>query len=192
MKKIPCLFKRDFNTKGRQTLIYNEVTEGCEWVLKGEGIPYIKIDGTACRIKEGVLYKRYDAKHGKIPPSNFEPCEETPDLITGHWPGWIPVGLEPDSIWHREAFEQSNCKNRDGTYELVGPKIKNNPEGLDRHTLLPHTSFKIIERIYLSYEGLCLYLRKNNVEGIVFHHPDGRMAKIRRSDYGFEWPIKDK
>ena len=26
------------------------------------------------------------------------------------------------------------------------------------------------------------------VEGIVWHHPDGRMVKIKRKDFGFKWP----
>ena len=28
-----------------------------------------------------------------------------------------------------------------------------------------------------------------DIEGIVWHHPDGRMAKIKRRDFGLSWPI---
>ncbi|MFL5354397.1 hypothetical protein [Archangium sp.] len=30
-----------------------------------------------------------------------------------------------------------------------------------------------------------LYLRDRDIEGIVFHHPDGRAAKLKGSDFGF-------
>lgn len=45
-------------------------------------------------IRGGRLFKRYDAKHGKIPPPDFEPAQP-PDDVTGHWPGWVPVGEGP-------------------------------------------------------------------------------------------------
>ena len=28
------------------------------------------------------------------------------------------------------------------------------------------------------------------IEGIVWHHPDGRMAKIKARDFGIQWPPK--
>ena len=62
MKKIPSLFKRDY--EGNR-LVYPEVVEGCEWVLAGEGVASRKWDGTACLVQDGKLYKRYDAKQGK-------------------------------------------------------------------------------------------------------------------------------
>ena len=40
------------------------------WVFKGEGIPTRKRDGTACAVIDGVLYLRYDAKHGKPAPAD--------------------------------------------------------------------------------------------------------------------------
>lgn len=47
-------------------LVRNEVTPGCEWVLAGEGIPTRKFDGSACMIENQQMFKRYDAKNGKI------------------------------------------------------------------------------------------------------------------------------
>jgi hypothetical protein len=37
-----------------------------------------------------------------------------------------------------------------------------------------------------SFEALKKYLELNDMEGIVFHHPDGRMAKIRKTDFGIK------
>ena len=138
MKKIKSLFKRDYESKDR--LVYNEVVEGCEWVLEGEGIATRKYDGTSCMIKEGVLYKRYDAKNGKKPPKGFIPAQD-PDPITGHWPGWIVVDFsKPENKYHKQAFEleadiQEYMELEEGTYELCGPKINGNPEHFDFHVL---------------------------------------------------------
>src|SRR6476620_6230466 len=102
MKKVPCLFQRDFGG-GREPLARPEVTPGCEWVLAGEGVATRKRDGTACAVVGGVLHLRYDAKRGKQPPPDAVPCQE-PDAVTGHWPHWLPVGDRPEGKWHREAW----------------------------------------------------------------------------------------
>ena len=59
MRKIPSLFKRDY--EGTR-LVYDEVVPGSEWVLAGEGVATRKWDGTACMVRDGRLYKRYDCK----------------------------------------------------------------------------------------------------------------------------------
>ena len=35
------------------------------------------------------------------------------------------------------------------------------------------------------FDGLKLYLEHRDIEGIVWHHPDGRMVKIKKRDFGF-------
>ena len=84
MKKIPTLFERVFDNH-HKVGINNKVHPGMEWVLGGEGTATEKIDGSCCAVIDGVFYKRYDAKRGKIPPANAIPCCD-PDPITGHWP----------------------------------------------------------------------------------------------------------
>lgn len=49
MKKIPCLFVREFSGP-RDSHITEAVTPGCEWVLASEGISTRKRDGTACAV----------------------------------------------------------------------------------------------------------------------------------------------
>jgi len=136
MKKIISLFQRNYEG---DRLVRDEVVPGAEWVLAGEGEATRKFDGTCCMIRGGVLFKRYDAKKGKTPPAGFEAAQEA-DPITGHHPGWVPVGDEPDSRFHREAMHPALA---DGTYELVGPKIQGNPDGFNAHTLIPHGEMKL-------------------------------------------------
>ena len=206
MKKMPCLFVRNFH--GRSFDITEQVTPGCEWVIAGEGVASIKRDGTACMVRNGQLFKRYDAKHGKTPPTGFEPCGE-PDPVTGHHPGWVPVPTETDGpadvVWHQLAWQRWDGVDgfglADGTYELCGPMVQGNPENLAVHTFIKHgaeTSLgyqpppKTMFVVLRSFEALREFLRTFPHEGLVFAHPDGRMCKIRRDDFGFEWPLKKK
>lgn len=152
---------------------------GAEWVVAGEGRATLKLDGTCCMIRGGVLYKRYDAKKGKIPPAEFEPAQE-PDAVTGHWPGWLPVGDGPGDQWHREGLEM--IASEDGTYELCGPKIQGNPLNLPRHTLIRHGSTELPD-VPRDFDGLKDFLKDFPHEGVVWHHPDGRMVKIKRKDF---------
>ena len=192
MKKMPCLFERTFHSKSAFE-IHDRVTPGCEWVLAGEGTPTVKFDGTACAVIHGELYKRYDAKRGKTAPPGAIPCDE-PDPVTGHHPHWIRVGDEPESKHHRAAWEECSAKRMsgwtDGTYELCGPKFQGNPHGISEPVFYAHGSVGVnLERSQRSFEGLKAFLETFEYEGIVFHHRDGRMCKIRRSDFGFPWPI---
>lgn len=159
----------------------DEVVPGAEWVLAGEGVATRKFDGTCCMVRNGRLYKRYDAKHGKTPPVGFEPAQE-PDPKTGHWPGWLPVGDGPEDRWHREAFKGDEL---DGTYELCGPKLQGNPEGYTTHVLVRHGAEALPEEPR-DYASIREFLAKANIEGIVWHHPDGRMVKIKAKDFGLK------
>lgn len=185
MQKIISLFKRDYEGT-RQ--VYNEVVPGAEWVLAGEGRPTIKWDGTSCMIRDGAIYKRYDAKHGKTPPTGFIPAQE-PDPTTGHWPGWIQCSRNnPQDKWHFEAFDVFPFA--DGTYELCGPKVNGNPHRFTQHTLIPHGVDMLFD-VPRDFDGIREYLTNDaTLEGIVWHHDDGRLVKIKRKDFGLQWPPK--
>jgi hypothetical protein len=196
MRKMPCLFEREFHSFRSFTLL-KTVTPGCDWVIAGIGTASRKRDGTACLVREGVLYKRYDAKQGKAPPANGIPCDPQPDPVTGHWPHWIPVGEEPESKWHLaawRAFHQlHSLPLEDGTYELCGPHFSPT-EGLEVDRFFKHGSEPITDG-YLdrTWDDIYIFLKNNNIEGIVFVHPDGeRMVKIRRDDYGLPWKPTEK
>lgn len=186
MKKTPSLYLRDFSTPNAD--LTREVNPDCLWVVAGEGVATRKYDGTACRIvwseetDDWVLYKRFDAKQGKTPPPGFEPADD-PDPITGHWPGWIKVGAEPESKWHREALDCVLPNIMEGTFELCGPKIQGNPEDFDEHVLILHGVTKLYE-VPTGFDELQSWLAERDIEGVVWHHPDGRMAKIKKKDFG--------
>jgi hypothetical protein len=182
MQKTPSLFKRDYEGT-RQ--VYNEIVEGCEWVINGEGAATVKIDGTCCMVKDNVLYKRYDAKQGKTPPDGFIASQE-PDEKTGHWPGWMQVTDNAADKWHVEAWHNAHDSLPDGTYELIGPKVQGNPHGQSAHSLVRHGATQI--EAPRDFDGLKSWFENNVIEGIVWHHPDGRMCKIKRKDFGLKWP----
>jgi len=187
MKKIPTMFERDW--EGTR-LVIDKLAPGCEWVLV-EGLATEKIDGTSCLVRDGKLYKRYDCKKGKTPPPGWEKCEDEPDPITGHWPGWVPVGDGPEDKWHREAFDTSLPNS---TYELVGPRVQGNPYGLARHIFRPHGE-RIFYGIPRTFNELRQWLAdRPQYEGIVFWRnladPDCDKCKIKRRDFGLPWPVK--
>jgi hypothetical protein len=184
MQKIISLFQRNYDG---DRLVRNEVVPGAEWVINGEGVATRKWDGTCCMIKDGELYKRYDAKKGKTPPEGFIPAQE-PDAVTGHWPGWLKVGQGKEDRWHREALEIMSDTEplEDGTYELIGPKINGNKENWHHHELIRHGYSKTFFPGGVTFETVKRFLQESDIEGIVWHHPDGRMVKIKAKDFGIK------
>lgn len=191
MKKIPCLFKKVYDDGGYLGVV-NEVTPGCEWVLNGEGVATEKVDGAACAIIDGVLYRRFDAKNGKQPPEGAIPCQPEPDPVTGHWPHWYQVSDRTAADRHFiHAYVNTPWVDEDGTYEAVGLHFQRNPYRLDDDFLERHGRIKIKD-CPRDFEGIRVYLHTHNIEGIVFHRGNGEMCKIRRKDFGFKWPVKEK
>jgi len=189
MKKISTLYKKNPENLG---LVINEVDPQNAWVFTDDGVKATrKFDGTACAIIDGQLYKRYDVKKGKTVPDGAIPCQE-PDAITGHWPHWIACKRDnPADKFHFEGYDNFvdwyGWKPKDGTYELCGPKVQGNPEKYDLHCLEPHGDKVLLGIVNpLNFENLKEYLEAVDIEGIVFHHPDGRMCKLRKSDFGIK------
>jgi hypothetical protein len=181
MKKIPTLFERDW--KGDPARVIDQVHPGCEWVLAGEGKPTLKQDGTCCMIQDGNLFKRRELRGIDRAPSGFRLIEF--DVSTDKSVGWVPVGDGPEDRYHREAFAEPDRTFPDGTYELLGPKIQGNPERASCHTLIPH-GVNILADVPRTFDGLRAWLQHQDMEGVVFHHPDGRMAKIKLRDFGYK------
>lgn len=183
MQKIISLFQRNYEGD-RQ--VRDEVVPGAEWVINGEGVATRKWDGTCCKIENGILYKRYDAKHGKTPPEGFIPAQD-PDPVTGHWPGWLKVSGANEDKWFREGFDNTAVNtNQNSTYELVGPRINGNKEGFDSHRLLIHGGM-VLKDAPRTFAELKEWFKDQDIEGIVWHHPDGRMVKIKKKDFGYKW-----
>lgn len=175
MKKIISLFQRNYEGDRK---VRDELVPGAEWVANGEGLATRKFDGTCCLIRDGVLYRRYEVKKGKQPPEGFEPATER-DPNTGKQQGWMKVGDSPSDRYHVEAMDNTLP---DGTYELCGPKVQGNPEGFQSHVLVPHGK-EILKDAPRTYNEIRKYLEDRTIEGIVWHHPDGRMVKIKKRDF---------
>jgi hypothetical protein len=181
VKKIPTIFERDW--EGDRSRVLPTPTPGCEWVFAGEGVVTKKYDGSACLYEDGQLWKRHEVREGKATPEGFRQVED--DLETGKTVGWVPVGDGPEDKWHRDALARATEELNPGTYELIGPKVQGNPEQVAQHELVPHSKAPQYE-VTRTYEGLRLALAALDIEGFVFHHPDGRMAKIKARDFGLK------
>lgn len=194
MKKVPTIFLREWPNPGRVTMKRNPLTS---WVFAGEGRVTCKIDGLACLVRDGVFYKRKEILPGKRPPKNFRAVDR--DITTGKLYGWVPVALSPENKNHMEAWNRivkARVMPADGTYELVGPLVQGNPHEFKEHALLRHGHIMLNPGILEERFKNPLYVTLKDdlelfmYEGIVWHHPDEiRMAKIKRTDFGFPWPM---
>ena len=192
MKKIPTLFKREFENH-KVVKILPEVTDGFEWVLNGEGEATIKWDGSCCAVINGELYKRYDAKKGKKPPEGAIPCCD-PDPVTGHHPHWLKCNRNnPSDKWFFEAMDYTastiDIPIPDQTYEAVGKHFNGNPYGLDYDKLIPHGKHHVYP--VRTFDGIREWLECNHSEGIVFWKDDQPQCKIKCTDFGLKWPKED-
>lgn len=205
MRKIPTLFERIYENHRVVGIIDKLTDERLQVVLDGKCVPTVKIDGSCCAVINNKWYKRYDAKAGKKVPEGAIPCQYSPDQVTGHWPHWVELNPDKaDDKWYIIAFknyfndliEKTRIQNPiipDGTYEAIGPHFQGNPYNLKMDTLYKHGD-SIIEELFnkpLTIDILIDYLSNNKIEGIVFWYNNEPLCKIKRSDFGFEWPVKD-
>ena len=182
MKKIPTLFRRDPEDMKH---VLPEVTPGCEWVLAGEGVATRKYDGTCVMLGgNGEWWARRELKAGKPKPDLFLPADYDP--ATGKTVGWVPMETSSFAKWHAEALEDG-VPYAAGTYELCGPKINGNPERFEHHRLIAHADAEPllvdVENFEEAKALVVLLDNEHGVEGIVWHHPDGRMAKLKGRDF---------
>ena len=183
MEKIPTLFDR-----GEDFKVTPKLRAGCEWVIAGEGTPTEKVDGTNVRltIRSGRVVRVEKRKN----PSRVEKQQGIID-------GWYVDADEygPDDKWIYEAVRGTDVTTwPDGEHsvEALGPNIQGNPLGLDSHRCVPFDlEIPIYQDVPRSFEGLMQFLATlesryspgHLAEGIVFHHADGRRAKIKRKDF---------
>lgn len=187
MRKVPTIFERDWN--GDRSRVVDQINPEAQWVFDGEGWPTQKLDGTSCMVRDLRLYKRREIREEELannPPADFEVADR--DATTGKVVGWVPVGYGPEDRWHDDALQHHVGDLPDGTYELIGPKVQGNPEREGRHMLIAHTSRSLViaHPFERTFGGIRDFLASVDMEGLVFHHPDGRMAKIKGRDFGLK------
>ena len=182
MKKIPTVFLRDF-TDPRHPVLTDHHNSDCAWVFAGEGVATQKYDGTCCRWDGKEWWTRREVKPGKPRPPGY--VEVSADPTTGKLIGWEPVMQSGFAKMLAEALINEPGRYPIGTFELVGPKINGNPECATGHKLILHEDAKRLDVSDLTFEGIratVLRYAELGIEGIVWHHPDGRMAKIKARD----------
>lgn len=191
MPKIECPFVRK-EVNGRY-LIMPEVNPGYEWVFADESVMAIeKLHGTnvSIIILEGAVLEMYNRTE-RVPFINKGKSYLTQAVLNAKERGWLEF-----------------LGNGQHYGEAVGPKINGNPYNLKEHLWVPFSTYCQKHLAYKSWgkypktfdaisgwfekDLLALFYAINNggdrtgfVEGVVFTHPDGRMAKIRRDM--FEW-----
>jgi hypothetical protein len=185
MQKIPTVFRRD---PGDMKRVLPEVNPECQWVLDGEGTATRKYDGTCVMLDgEDRWWARREVKPDKTPPANYVPVGT--DEATGKTVGWEPIEQSAFAKYHAEAVQHEEAHGIEhtlGTYELVGPKVNGNPEREIIHRLVKHAAAEGLNAPR-DHDGLRDWLLAHaQYEGIVWHHPDGRMAKLKRRDFAYD------
>jgi len=183
MEKIPTLFER-----GPDFRVVDRPRAECQWVLEGEGTPTEKLDGMNVRltVRQGRVVRVEKRRN----PSRIQKQQ---GIIDGWYVDADENGRE--DRWIFEAVRGTNVAGwPDGEHpcEALGPNIQGNPLGLAANLCVPfNRSAPVLDGVPRSYEGLrdfllaadSLFSPGHRAEGIVFHHPDGRRAKIKGKDY---------
>lgn len=185
MEKIPTLFDRDDSFK-----VIDKVRDECSWVTAGEGVPTEKLDGTNIRltVRSGVIVRVEKRRN----PSKAQKAQGIKD-------GWYMDANEEskEDKWIFEAVKNTNVSewaDDEHCCEALGPKIQGNPLGLSEHKCVPFNfAAPDYNEVPRTFTGLRDYLAEieskycpgHLAEGIVFHHPDGRRAKIKRKDFKY-------
>lgn len=152
---------------------------------------------------EPIKIKTTDNVGGIIKENKYCACEWCRNKINhyilgikeGHFPCWVPATIDnPGHKWYITALKNTSIYNdtgnlEDGTYEAVGPHFQGNPYNFNYDCLIRHGK-KIID-VPRTFEGIRDYLKNNYIEGIVFWLDGEPKCKIKRTDFGFEWNLKE-
>lgn len=178
-------------------VVTSEIAEGYEWVFEDESVMAIeKLHGTnvSIIIQDGNIVAVFNRTE-RIPFFNKGKKHIIEGVLNSYERGYIEDLLDGQHFG-----------------ELIGPKVNGNPYKLKEHLWIPFKTFGQKHLLYKSWgkypkdfetisnwfkELMPLYScmiqgadgRKDGfVEGIVFTHPDGRMAKLRKDmfDWWFE------
>ncbi|MCP2324699.1 hypothetical protein HDA40_003206 [Hamadaea flava] len=183
MEKIPTLFERDDSFK-----VVNRPRTECAWVFDGEGVGTEKLDGTNVRltVRSGQLVRLEKRRN----PSKVHKQQ---GIVDGWYADADEFGAEDKWIWAAaRSTDVSAWPDGEHSCEALGPSIQGNPLGLDEHVCVPFDlaapDYVAAPRSYAELQDFLARLESRYApghlaEGIVFHHPDGRRAKIKRKDF---------
>ena len=177
-------------------IVTDEINPGYEWVFEDDTVMAIeKLHGTnvSIQIENGIIVGVWNRTE-RIPFFNKGKQHIIMGILNSHGKGYT------EFLGDGQHFG-----------ELIGPKVNGNPYKLKEHIWIPFESYgqkhlsytcwgkypKTFESIREWFKELmplyCLRIHgklseeepQHFVEGIVFTHPDGRMAKLRRDM--FDW-----
>lgn len=178
----------------RTYVVTSKITEDMSWVFEDESVLAVeKIHGTCCAVvvENGVVSSLFN-RTNRIP------------FIGGTLSKALTEGVN-------NALSKNRFSLVDGIYwgELIGPKVQKNDYQLEEHEWLPfewmrsHLTYNSWHKYSKTFENISewfkkpieeggifsLFMKKRGLnqqpEGLVFTHPDGRMAKLRRDM--FDW-----
>mgnify|MGYP001603471455 FL=1 len=185
MKKIQTIFKRDWENNGG---VLNQYT----YFLFPDGLltckPTEKLDGTNVRITvRNHIVVRVEKRRNPDKIQKHKGIEE---------PWYKDIDeFSPEDKWVVDGVRNTDFSSiPDGEWsgELVGPNIQGNPLGLENNRIVFFTLNQApeIENVPIDFEGLKEWLPEQksrygngNIEGIVWHCPDGSMYKIKTKDF---------
>ncbi len=196
MPKIESPFVRVM--KDGNYILTDEIAEGYEWVFEDDSVMAIeKLHGTnvSILIQDGIITSIWNRTE-RLPFFNKGKQYVIMGIMNSYSKGYME--FLPDG----QHFG-----------ELIGPKVNGNPYQLKEHIWIPfetygqkHLQYKCWGKYPKTFESirewfkelmplynLRIHANKDNreeilksfVEGIVFTHPDGRFAKLRRDM--FDW-----
>jgi len=167
-----------------------EIAEGYEWVFNDDSvIATEKLHGTnvSIVIENGIIVSIWN-RTARTPFFNKGKRFITDALLTSFERGYMDLLT-------------------DGQYfgEVIGEKVNGNPYKLSGHIWIPfntyckeHLAYKSWGKYPKTFDAISEWFKtlmplfalkrgdkEGFVEGIVFYHPDGRMAKLRRDMFGW-------
>ncbi len=182
-------------------VVTDEIAEGFEWVFEDESVMAIeKLHGTnvSICITDGVITGIWNRTE-RLPFFNKGKQHIIMGILNSYGKGYT------EFLGDGQHFG-----------ELIGPKVNGNPYKLTEHIWIPfesygqkHLRFKSWGKYPKDFNTISRWFKEDLmplyalrihgkieegdpnhfVEGIVFTHPDGRMAKLRRDM--FDWFFKD-
>lgn len=187
MNKIPTIFKR--NWEGDRKVI-NEYTDGVTADLLNQCVATEKVDGTNVRItvRNGMVVRLEKRRN----PTKLEKAKGIED------PWYVDADqYDPEDKWIYDSVKNTDISNvPDGEFsaEAYGKNVQGNPLGMPGNQLM---IFSLQDHVVIfgdvptKYEELKKFLQQRRtvigesgtIEGIVWHHPDGRMYKIKAKDF---------
>lgn len=196
MKKIPTLFERI----GK--FVVPKVNPNAAWVFEEESMALRKYDGI-CTMFDGNAWWTRRSWQGRLQQKMdmYDMLIVEYDPSTQKTFGWVrdssfskylQLALENPPLRADFTGEKEYVP---GTYELIGPKINSNPEGMPKYRLVEHVRAEQVANVNIldinklsrekAFESLKYTLGYLDIEGIVFYGNNRQLAKLKKKDFNY-------